>query len=204
MVRQMAYAMCGGDTPYRWFPQAIREVYRQNGVAGFFQGLIPSLLADMLVLSSVISVYRILRLYFFRDFDPAVLVSSFPFLILYAWSSPLPFLYARSFPLPYIVRMVLSPSLFCTPNLFSFQHAIRSILWLFHSHYVQEPLQLVSDVLALRGAGLALPADPGEVASGSWVTCWDYLVNAEQLLRGSNWFIRRHIRPNILKSLPEI
>lgn len=74
MLRQMAYAVCGGEKQYGWFPQAVRQVYNTNGISGFFQGLVPYVLADLLALSSVISIYRILRLYLFRELDPSLLV----------------------------------------------------------------------------------------------------------------------------------
>ncbi|TPP63439.1 Mitochondrial carrier 2 [Fasciola gigantica] len=64
MVRQVA-ALIGGEQQYNWFPVAVRSVYRETGLLGFFQGLVPRLASEVITTVVYYSICRILRRWIF-------------------------------------------------------------------------------------------------------------------------------------------
>ncbi|CAH8588070.1 unnamed protein product [Schistosoma curassoni] len=63
-VRQIA-ALIGKETQYTFFPMAVRAVYRENGILGFFQGFIPRLIGEMILTSAYYCSCRLVRLLIF-------------------------------------------------------------------------------------------------------------------------------------------
>ncbi|CAL8074156.1 unnamed protein product [Calicophoron daubneyi] len=60
MVRQVA-SLIGGETQYGWFPMAVRSVYRESGIRGFFQGIVPRLLGELMTTVVYYLACRIIR-----------------------------------------------------------------------------------------------------------------------------------------------
>ncbi|CAH8519011.1 unnamed protein product [Dicrocoelium dendriticum] len=60
MVRQVA-ALAGGETQYTWFPIAVRSVFRESGFSGFFLGLFPRLLGELISTAAYYSACRLFR-----------------------------------------------------------------------------------------------------------------------------------------------
>ncbi|KAF6768258.1 hypothetical protein AHF37_08834 [Paragonimus kellicotti] len=60
MVRQIA-SVIGGEMQYYWFPMAVISVCKENGFGGFFQGLVPRLLGELIATVAYFSACRFIR-----------------------------------------------------------------------------------------------------------------------------------------------
>jgi len=140
---RMMVQFVGHETIYSDIISSIREIYREEGIAGFFKGLIPGLIGELLMFS----VFRGLQ-------------------------------YAINKYIPQEMGEVQDAKV------------VTSGISNLAASTLQHPFSVVSNVMSVNGAGLAV----GSVPYTSWVDCW--LQLGAERNRGSSLFGRQ--APNYL------
>ncbi|KAK6627786.1 hypothetical protein RUM43_002346 [Polyplax serrata] len=67
VAARMMAQFVGGETKYSTFVGSIREIYLQNGLGGFYSGLIPRLIGDLLNVCITTSCTYVIHVYFTDD-----------------------------------------------------------------------------------------------------------------------------------------
>ncbi|NXW62171.1 MTCH2 protein, partial [Eurystomus gularis] len=154
----------GRETKYSGTLSAFATIYREEGILGFFAGLIPRLLGDILslwlcnMLAYLINTYALEN--GVRAPRPARGVDLQPFL------------------LPQVSTMA---------EMKSYSQAVTG----FFASMLTYPFVLVSNLMAVNNCGLAGGLLPYAPTYSSWLDCWSQLHREGNMSRGNSLFFRK-------------
>ncbi|NWX48336.1 MTCH2 protein, partial [Steatornis caripensis] len=156
----------GRETKYSGTLNAFATIYREEGILGFFAGLIPRLLGDILSLWLCNMLAYLINTYALENGDPALGGSMAP------WGLNLPF------SLPQVSTMA---------EMKSYSQAVTG----FFASMLTYPFVLVSNLMAVNNCGLAGGLLPYAPTYSSWLDCWSQLHREGNMSRGNSLFFRK-------------
>ncbi|NWX93634.1 MTCH2 protein, partial [Nothoprocta ornata] len=152
----------GRETKYSGTLSAFATIYREEGILGFFAGLIPRLLGDILSLWLCNMLAYLINTYALENG-------------VRAWSSRAP---ERTFRLSQVSTM---------SEMKSYSQAVTG----FFASMLTYPFVLVSNLMAINNCGLAGGLLPYAPAYSSWLDCWSQLHKEGNMSRGNSLFFRK-------------
>ncbi|NXL53771.1 MTCH2 protein, partial [Podilymbus podiceps] len=159
----------GRETKYSGTLSAFATIYREEGVLGFFAGLIPRLLGDILSLWLCNMLAYLINTYALEnggDRAPLWGGSAAP------WGSKVPLF------LPQVSTMA---------EMKSYSQAVTG----FFASMLTYPFVLVSNLMAVNNCGLAGGLLPYAPTYSSWLDCWSQLHREGNMSRGNSLFFRK-------------
>ncbi|NWZ52460.1 MTCH2 protein, partial [Haliaeetus albicilla] len=159
----------GRETKYSGTLSAFATIYREEGVLGFFAGLIPRLLGDILSLWLCNMLAYLINTYALENGGGRTLLwgdSMAP------WGLKVPFL------LPQVSTMA---------EMKSYSQAVTG----FFASMLTYPFVLVSNLMAVNNCGLAGGLLPYAPTYSSWLDCWSQLHREGNMSRGNSLFFRK-------------
>ncbi|KFV03211.1 Mitochondrial carrier 2, partial [Tauraco erythrolophus] len=151
----------GRETKYSGTLSAFTTIYREEGILGFFAGLIPRLLGDILSLWLCNMLAYLINTYALENG-----VRMAP------WGLKAPFL------LPQVSTMA---------EMKSYSQAVTG----FFASMLTYPFVLVSNLMAVNNCGLAGGLLPYAPTYSSWLDCWSQLRREGNMSRGNSLFFRK-------------
>ncbi|NXF27127.1 MTCH2 protein, partial [Rhodinocichla rosea] len=159
----------GRETKYSGTLSAFATIYREEGILGFFAGLIPRLLGDILSLWLCNMLAYLINTYALENG-----VGSAPA------SGPPP----RS---GGIQVLLLLPQVSTVTEMKSYSQAVTG----FFASMLTYPFVLVSNLMAVNNCGLAGGLLPYAPTYSSWLDCWSQLHREGNMSRGNSLFLRK-------------
>ncbi|NXV23635.1 MTCH2 protein, partial [Cepphus grylle] len=153
----------GRETKYSGTLSAFATIYREEGILGFFAGLIPRLLGDILSLWLCNMLAYLINTYALEN---GVRAPAAP------WGLKVPFL------LPQVSTMT---------EMKSYSQAVTG----FFASMLTYPFVLVSNLMAVNNCGLAGGLLPYAPTYSSWLDCWSQLHREGNMSRGNSLFFRK-------------
>ncbi|NXS04704.1 MTCH2 protein, partial [Oxylabes madagascariensis] len=159
----------GRETKYSGTLSAFATIYREEGILGFFAGLIPRLLGDILSLWLCNMLAYLINTYALENgvgFAP------------------------RSGPRPHfggIQVLLLLPQVSTMTEMKSYSQAVTG----FFASMLTYPFVLVSNLMAVNNCGLAGGLLPYAPTYSSWLDCWSQLHREGNMSRGNSLFFRK-------------
>ncbi|NXO52868.1 MTCH2 protein, partial [Aramus guarauna] len=163
----------GRETKYSGTLSAFTTIYREEGILGFFAGLIPRLLGDILSLWLCNMLAYLINTYALEN--GGVLGDRGGVFGVAAWlqrGSKVPFL------LPQVSTMA---------EMKSYSQAVTG----FFASMLTYPFVLVSNLMAVNNCGLAGGLLPYAPTYSSWLDCWSQLHREGNMSRGNSLFFRK-------------
>uniref|UniRef100_W5N0L6 Mitochondrial carrier homolog 1 n=1 Tax=Lepisosteus oculatus TaxID=7918 RepID=W5N0L6_LEPOC len=161
-VRCMAQFV-GREVKYSGLFSSIMKIFQEEGVSGFFVGLVPHVLGEVIFLWCCNLLAHFINTYAVDDN-----VSS------------------RLCPLG-VARCPISVQFSQAPAVRSYTKFVMGIA----VSVLTYPFLLVADLMAVNNCGLATGLPPNSPIFKSWAHCWRHLSVQGQLFRGSSFFFRR-------------
>ncbi|NXO40823.1 MTCH2 protein, partial [Locustella ochotensis] len=159
----------GRETKYSGTLSAFATIYREEGILGFFAGLIPRLLGDILSLWLCNMLAYLINTYALENG-----VGSAP------GSGPRP-------PSGGIQVLLLLPQVSTMTEMKSYSQAVTG----FFASMLTYPFVLVSNLMAVNNCGLAGGLLPYAPTYSSWLDCWSQLHREGNMSRGNSLFFRK-------------
>ncbi|NXQ04262.1 MTCH2 protein, partial [Vidua macroura] len=159
----------GRETKYSGTLSAFTTIYREEGILGFFAGLIPRLLGDILSLWLCNMLAYLINTYALENG-----VGSAP----------------RSRPQSHfggIQVLLLLPQVSTMTEMKSYSQAVTG----FFASMLTYPFVLVSNLMAVNNCGLAGGLLPYAPTYSSWLDCWSQLHREGNMSRGNSLFFRK-------------
>ncbi|XP_078110311.1 mitochondrial carrier homolog 1-like isoform X2 [Sander vitreus] len=163
-VRCMAQFV-GREVKYGGIFSCIVKIFKEEGVAGFYVGLIPHVAGEVLFLW-----FCNLLAHFINTYAVDESVSPSPLWMLEER------VYERQ------QAMFTQASAIRSYTKFVMGIAVSALTY---------PFMLVADIMAVNNCGLAAGLPPHSPIFKSWLQCWNHLSHKDQLFRGSSFFFRR-------------
>ncbi|NWZ16493.1 MTCH2 protein, partial [Agelaius phoeniceus] len=160
----------GRETKYSGTLSAFATIYREEGILGFFAGLIPRLLGDILSLWLCNMLAYLINTYALENG-----VGSAP------GSRP------RSHFGGGIQVLLLLPQVSTMTEMKSYSQAVTG----FFASMLTYPFVLVSNLMAVNNCGLAGGLLPYAPTYSSWLDCWSQLHREGNMSRGNSLFLRK-------------
>ncbi|KFR07520.1 Mitochondrial carrier 2, partial [Nipponia nippon] len=154
----------GRETKYSGTLSAFTTIYREEGVLGFFAGLIPRLLGDILSLWLCNMLAYLINTYALENGDPAL-----------GWQP-------RGLKVPFLLPQVSTMA-----EMKSYSQAVTG----FFASMLTYPFVLVSNLMAVNNCGLAGGLLPYAPTYSSWLDCWSQLHREGNMSRGNSLFFRK-------------
>ncbi|KFO80508.1 Mitochondrial carrier 2, partial [Cuculus canorus] len=158
----------GRETKYSGTLSAFTTIYREEGILGFFAGLIPRLLGDILSLWLCNMLAYLINTYALENGGPGTNKADRAAL----WGPTAPFL------LPQVSTMA---------EMKSYSQAVTG----FFASMLTYPFVLVSNLMAVNNCGLAGGLLPYAPTYSSWLDCWSQLRREGNMSRGNSLFFRK-------------
>ncbi|NXB80905.1 MTCH2 protein, partial [Donacobius atricapilla] len=159
----------GRETKYSGTLSAFATIYREEGILGFFAGLIPRLLGDILSLWLCNMLAYLINTY--------ALENGVGFAL---GSGPRPRLGG-------IQVLLLLPQVSTMTEMKSYSQAVTG----FFASMLTYPFVLVSNLMAVNNCGLAGGLLPYAPTYSSWLDCWSQLHREGNMSRGNSLFFRK-------------
>ncbi|NWR96599.1 MTCH2 protein, partial [Motacilla alba] len=159
----------GRETKYSGTLSAFATIYREEGILGFFAGLIPRLLGDILSLWLCNMLAYLINTYALENG-----VGSAP------GSGPRPRFGG-------IQVLLLLPQVSTMTEMKSYSQAVTG----FFASMLTYPFVLVSNLMAVNNCGLAGGLLPYAPTYSSWLDCWSQLHREGNMSRGNSLFLRK-------------
>ncbi|NWS32724.1 MTCH2 protein, partial [Polioptila caerulea] len=159
----------GRETKYSGTLSAFATIYREEGILGFFAGLIPRLLGDILSLWLCNMLAYLINTYALENG-----VGSAP------GSGPRPRFGG-------IQVLLLLPQVSTMTEMKSYSQAVTG----FFASMLTYPFVLVSNLMAVNNCGLAGGLLPYAPTYSSWLDCWSQLHREGNMSRGNSLFFRK-------------
>ncbi|NWZ01845.1 MTCH2 protein, partial [Loxia curvirostra] len=159
----------GRETKYSGTLSAFATIYREEGILGFFAGLIPRLLGDILSLWLCNMLAYLINTYALENG-----VGSAP------GSGPRP-----RFGGIQVLSLLLQVS--TMTEMKSYSQAVTG----FFASMLTYPFVLVSNLMAVNNCGLAGGLLPYAPTYSSWLDCWSQLHREGNMSRGNSLFFRK-------------
>ncbi|NXV53112.1 MTCH2 protein, partial [Uria aalge] len=153
----------GRETKYSGTLSAFATIYREEGILGFFAGLIPRLLGDILSLWLCNMLAYLINTYALEN---GVRAPAAP------WGLKVPFLLSQ------VSTMT---------EMKSYSQAVTG----FFASMLTYPFVLVSNLMAVNNCGLAGGLLPYAPTYSSWLDCWSQLHREGNMSRGNSLFFRK-------------
>ncbi|NXL62030.1 MTCH2 protein, partial [Chordeiles acutipennis] len=158
----------GRETKYSGTLSAFATIYREEGVLGFFAGLIPRLLGDILSLWLCNMLAYLINTYALENGVRAL----HPARGGLRWAGGVPFLLLQ------VSTMA---------EMKSYSQAVTG----FFASMLTYPFVLVSNLMAVNNCGLAGGLLPYAPTYSSWLDCWSQLHREGNMSRGNSLFFRK-------------
>ncbi|NXH67462.1 MTCH2 protein, partial [Hydrobates tethys] len=149
---------------------AFATIYREEGVLGFFAGLIPRLLGDILSLWLCNMLAYLINTYALEN----------------GGTGRAPFWGGSAAPWGLKVPFLL-PQLSTMAEMKSYSQAVTG----FFASMLTYPFVLVSNLMAVNNCGLAGGLLPYAPSYSSWLDCWSQLHREGNMSRGNSLFFRK-------------
>ncbi|NXU68294.1 MTCH2 protein, partial [Horornis vulcanius] len=159
----------GRETKYSGTLSAFTTIYREEGILGFFAGLIPRLLGDILSLWLCNMLAYLINTYALENGVGSAL-----------GSAPRP-------PFGGIQVLLLLPQVSTMTEMKSYSQAVTG----FFASMLTYPFVLVSNLMAVNNCGLAGGLLPYAPTYSSWLDCWSQLHREGNMSRGNSLFFRK-------------
>ncbi|NXA98270.1 MTCH2 protein, partial [Melanocharis versteri] len=159
----------GRETKYSGTLSAFATIYREEGILGFFAGLIPRLLGDILSLWLCNMLAYLINTYALENG-----VGSAP------GFGPRPRFGG-------IQVLLLLPQVSTMTEMKSYSQAVTG----FFASMLTYPFVLVSNLMAVNNCGLAGGLLPYAPTYSSWLDCWSQLHREGNMSRGNSLFFRK-------------
>ncbi|NWI07783.1 MTCH2 protein, partial [Tichodroma muraria] len=159
----------GRETKYSGTLSAFTTIYREEGILGFFAGLIPRLLGDILSLWLCNMLAYLINTYALENG-----VGSAP------GSGPQPHFGGIQ-----VLLLLLQVS--TMTEMKSYSQAVTG----FFASMLTYPFVLVSNLMAVNNCGLAGGLLPYAPTYSSWLDCWSQLHREGNMSRGNSLFFRK-------------
>ncbi|NXX16862.1 MTCH2 protein, partial [Podargus strigoides] len=154
----------GRETKYSGTLSAFTTIYREEGVLGFFAGLIPRLLGDILSLWLCNMLAYLINTYALEN----------------GVRAPRPA--RRGHGVPFLLLQVSTMA-----EMKSYSQAVTG----FFASMLTYPFVLVSNLMAVNNCGLAGGLLPYAPTYSSWLDCWSQLHREGTMSRGNSLFFRK-------------
>ncbi|NXW45634.1 MTCH2 protein, partial [Nyctiprogne leucopyga] len=151
----------GRETKYSGTLSAFATIYREEGVLGFFAGLIPRLLGDILSLWLCNMLAYLINTYALENGVRA--------------------------PRPARGRLARAGGVSTMAEMKSYSQAVTG----FFASMLTYPFVLVSNLMAVNNCGLAGGLLPYAPTYSSWMDCWSQLHREGNMSRGNSLFFRK-------------
>ncbi|NXP33656.1 MTCH2 protein, partial [Leiothrix lutea] len=164
----------GRETKYSGTLSAFATIYREEGILGFFAGLIPRLLGDILSLWLCNMLAYLINTYALENGVGSAPGSGGVF-----WE-----------PQPHsggIQVLLLLPQVSTMTEMKSYSQAVTG----FFASMLTYPFVLVSNLMAVNNCGLAGGLLPYAPTYSSWLDCWSQLHREGNMSRGNSLFFRK-------------
>ncbi|NWW36704.1 MTCH2 protein, partial [Panurus biarmicus] len=159
----------GRETKYSGTLSAFATIYREEGILGFFAGLIPRLLGDILSLWLCNMLAYLINTYALENGVGSLL-----------GSGPRPHFAG-------IQMLLLLPQVSTMTEMKSYSQAVTG----FFASMLTYPFVLVSNLMAVNNCGLAGGLLPYAPTYSSWLDCWSQLHREGNMSRGNSLFFRK-------------
>ncbi|NWH48684.1 MTCH2 protein, partial [Fregata magnificens] len=163
----------GRETKYSGTLSAFTTIYREEGVLGFFAGLIPRLLGDILSLWLCNMLAYLINTYALENGGTI-------------WGGRAP-LWGGSVALWGLKVPFLLPQVSTMAEMKSYSQAVTG----FFASMLTYPFVLVSNLMAVNNCGLAGGLLPYAPTYSSWLDCWSQLHREGNMSRGNSLFFRK-------------
>ncbi|KFW77383.1 Mitochondrial carrier 2, partial [Manacus vitellinus] len=173
----------GRETKYSGTLSAFTTIYREEGILGFFAGLIPRLLGDILSLWLCNMLAYLINTYALENGVriPGSGGTGVGGRNLQGWSrGPQPSCGGIQVPL-------LLPQVSTMAEMKSYSQAVTG----FFASMLTYPFVLVSNLMAVNNCGLAGGLLPYAPTYSSWLDCWSQLHREGNMSRGNSLFFRK-------------
>ncbi|NXI23056.1 MTCH2 protein, partial [Sterrhoptilus dennistouni] len=161
----------GRETKYSGTLSAFTTIYREEGILGFFAGLIPRLLGDILSLWLCNMLAYLINTYALENgvgsARGGILGATAPF-----WG---------------IQVLLFLPQVSTMTEMKSYSQAVTG----FFASMLTYPFVLVSNLMAVNNCGLAGGLLPYAPTYSSWLDCWSQLHREGNMSRGNSLFFRK-------------
>ncbi|NXW69913.1 MTCH2 protein, partial [Hirundo rustica] len=164
----------GRETKYSGTLSAFATIYREEGILGFFAGLIPRLLGDILSLWLCNMLAYLINTYALDNGVGSALGSGAPGA---DWGQ----LQGG------IQVLLLLPQVSTMTEMKSYSQAVTG----FFASMLTYPFVLVSNLMAVNNCGLAGGLLPYAPTYSSWLDCWSQLHREGNMSRGNSLFFRK-------------
>ncbi|NXH24393.1 MTCH2 protein, partial [Myiagra hebetior] len=171
----------GRETKYSGTLSAFTTIYREEGILGFFAGLIPRLLGDILSLWLCNMLAYLINTYALENG-----VGSAPGCRELAGGSSRGVLGATA-PFGGIQVLPLLSQVSTMTEMKSYSQAVTG----FFASMLTYPFVLVSNLMAVNNCGLAGGLLPYAPTYSSWLDCWSQLHREGNMSRGNSLFFRK-------------
>ncbi|NWY27847.1 MTCH2 protein, partial [Pheucticus melanocephalus] len=161
----------GRETKYSGTLSAFATIYREEGILGFFAGLIPRLLGDILSLWLCNMLAYLINTYALENGVGSALASRVPG----AGGEQLQ------------GCAVAPPQVSTMTEMKSYSQAVTG----FFASMLTYPFVLVSNLMAVNNCGLAGGLLPYAPTYSSWLDCWSQLQREGNMSRGNSLFLRK-------------
>ncbi|NXU26978.1 MTCH2 protein, partial [Thalassarche chlororhynchos] len=161
----------GRETKYSGTLSAFATIYREEGVLGFFAGLIPRLLGDILSLWLCNMLAYLINTYALEN---GVRAPQGPTL---GWQRG-----SVGVKVPFLLPQVSTMA-----EMKSYSQAVTG----FFASMLTYPFVLVSNLMAVNNCGLAGGLLPYAPTYSSWLDCWSQLHREGNMSRGNSLFFRK-------------
>ncbi|NXR32330.1 MTCH2 protein, partial [Zosterops hypoxanthus] len=159
----------GRETKYSGTLSAFTTIYREEGILGFFAGLIPRLLGDILSLWLCNMLAYLINTYALENGVGSA-----------QGSGPQPCFRG-------IQVLLLLPQVSTMTEMKSYSQAVTG----FFASMLTYPFVLVSNLMAVNNCGLAGGLLPYAPTYSSWLDCWSQLHREGNMSRGNSLFFRK-------------
>ncbi|KFQ20980.1 Mitochondrial carrier 2, partial [Mesitornis unicolor] len=156
----------GRETKYSGTLSAFATIYREEGILGFFAGLVPRLLGDILSLWLCNMLAYLINTYALENGGSRAPLLGAP------WGLKVPFLFLQ------VSTMT---------EMKSYSQAVTG----FFASMLTYPFVLVSNLMAVNNCGLAGGLLPYAPTYSSWLDCWSQLHREGNMSRGNSLFFRK-------------
>ncbi|NWI63179.1 MTCH2 protein, partial [Todus mexicanus] len=162
----------GRETKYSGTLSAFATIYREEGILGFFAGLIPRLLGDILSLWLCNMLAYLINTYALENGRRGM------------GKGPRgqPEVVARGLKVPFLLPQVSTMA-----EMKSYSQAVTG----FFASMLTYPFVLVSNLMAVNNCGLAGGLLPYAPTYSSWLDCWSQLHREGNMSRGNSLFFRK-------------
>ncbi|NWX37183.1 MTCH2 protein, partial [Notiomystis cincta] len=175
----------GRETKYSGTLSAFATIYREEGILGFFAGLIPRLLGDILSLWLCNMLAYLINTYALENGVGAALGSGVPGADGRGGASGL--FWEPRLRFEGLQVLLFLPQVSTMTEMKSYSQAVTG----FFASMLTYPFVLVSNLMAVNNCGLAGGLLPYAPTYCSWLDCWSQLHREGNMSRGNSLFFRK-------------